>query len=111
MAAAGIKLKPLALSVVLIVCKNRCFRFYRQGNKNITHFIPVAVVLNFQNIAVIYKHLLRQKMRKNKKPPDFIIKSSGSVGADNGSRTRLSSLGSWRSTDELYLHGFSIAYP
>ena len=24
--------------------------------------------------------------------------------ADNGSRTRLSSLGSWRSTDELYLH-------
>lgn len=24
--------------------------------------------------------------------------------ADNGSRTRLSSLGSWRSTDEPYLH-------
>lgn len=24
--------------------------------------------------------------------------------ADNGSRTRLSSLGSWRSTDEQYLH-------
>ena len=28
--------------------------------------------------------------------------------ADNGNRTRLSSLGSWRSTDELYLHGSSI---
>ncbi len=24
--------------------------------------------------------------------------------ADSGNRTRLSSLGSWRSTDELYLH-------
>ena len=28
--------------------------------------------------------------------------------ADNGNRTRLSSLGSWRSTDELYLQGVSI---
>ena len=28
--------------------------------------------------------------------------------ADNGNRTRLSSLGSWRSTDEPYLHGTII---
>ena len=28
--------------------------------------------------------------------------------ADNGNRTRLSSLGSWRSTDELYPHEISI---
>ena len=28
----------------------------------------------------------------------------GAKKADNGNRTRLSSLGSWRSTDELYLH-------
>lgn len=27
-----------------------------------------------------------------------------SLQADNGSRTRLSSLGSWHSTDEQYLH-------
>ena len=29
--------------------------------------------------------------------------------ADNGNRTRLPSLGSWCSTDELYLHEFIIA--
>ncbi len=28
--------------------------------------------------------------------------------ADNGNRTRLSSLGSWHSTNELYPHVFSI---
>ena len=28
----------------------------------------------------------------------------GLFEADDGNRTRLSSLGSWRSTDELYLH-------
>lgn len=31
--------------------------------------------------------------------------------ADNGNRTRLSSLGSWRSTDELYLHTCIIEEP
>ena len=30
--------------------------------------------------------------------------NQGLQRADNGNRTRLSSLGSWRSTDELYLH-------
>lgn len=30
--------------------------------------------------------------------------------ADNGNRTRLSSLGSWRSTDELHLHHMGVLY-
>ena len=31
------------------------------------------------------------------------------VTADNGNRTRLSSLGSWRSTDELYPREYCIS--
>ena len=34
--------------------------------------------------------------------------SRNSCGADEGSRTLLSSLGSWRSTDELHPHGRNI---
>ena len=48
---------------------------------------------------------------KNKKEPRKYGVPWKQFKADNGNRTRLSSLGSWRSTDELYLHGFSIAYP
>lgn len=47
---------------------------------------------------------------------NFVIKFKnrlnlgGFYTADNGSRTRLSSLGSWCSTDEPYLHNAIIAY-
>ena len=44
---------------------------------------------------------MKQKSRAAE--PDFMKK------ADNGNRTRLSSLGSWRSTDELYPHVYRIS--
>mgnify|MGYP007082885700 CR=1 FL=1 len=56
-------------------------------------------------LGLIHQSLVTTIISYQAKQKRALSGSHNSCGADEGSRTLLSSLGSWRSTDELHPHG------